>query len=79
MDLFACEGEEHTYGGDAGTRLSAIAIAHMRAHTGSARENSTRLGHGCAAADSDSDRDRPGAAPGGGSHGRDGKRQRTSR
>ena len=37
MDLFACEGEEHAYGGNCGH-----AIAHMRAHK--ARENSTRLG-----------------------------------
>ena len=26
MDLFACEGEEHAYGGDAGTR--ALSLSH---------------------------------------------------
>ena len=33
-DLFACEGEEHAYGGDAGTR--APSLSHTCGHTGRA-------------------------------------------
>ena len=35
VDLFACEDEEHAYGGDAVTR--ALSLSHTCGHTGCAR------------------------------------------